>query len=157
MLLHGLYHEAAPYAPARLRVLALIVALALVTFAPKWAAIVVVFAVLRRRKLVALDLLVWPAIAGLSLTTALPWLFTEAIQRDVLGSLHPLTIGIWAMTLVFATSALAGVIAAVRWSIRRDRPPLASRLVPTVAALAALALAAWLGAHGILGLRTWAW
>jgi hypothetical protein len=45
----------------------------------------------------------------------------------------------------------------VRWSIRPDRPSLASRLVPTAAALAALALAVWLGAHGIIGLRTWAW
>jgi hypothetical protein len=157
MLLHGMYHEAASYTLARLRLLALSVALALLRFAPTWAAIVVLFAAVRRRKLVAIDLLAWPAIAGLSLTTALPWLFIEAMERDALGVIHPLTIAIWATTLVFAISALAGARAAVRWSIRPDRPSLASRLVPTAAALAALALAVWLGAHGIIGLRTWAW
>lgn len=157
MLLHGQYHEAAPYALARLRALALLVAFALLGIAPKWAAVVVLLALVRRRRLVAIDLLVWPAIAGLSLTTVMPRLLFEAAQRDVLGMVHPLTIGIWAMTLVFAGSALAGAIAAVRWSMRPDRPSLASRLVPSAAAFAALALAVWLGAHGIIGLRTWAW
>ena len=79
------------------------------------------------------------------------------MRCDVLGTVHPLTIGISATTLVFAISALAGAVAAVRWSIRPNRPSLASRLVPTAAALAALALAVWLGANGIIGLRTWAW
>jgi hypothetical protein len=157
MLLHGLYHEAAPYAPARVRVLAVFVAFTLLGFAPKWAAIVVLFAFVRRRRLVAVDLLAWPAIAGLSLTAALPLLVNEAAQRGVLGTVHPLTIGIWATTLVFAASALAGVLAAVRWSMRSDRPSRLSRLVPTAAAVAALAFAVWLGAHGIIGLRTWAW
>ena len=68
-----------------------------------------------------------------------------------------ITVALWATTLAFATSALAGAVAVVRWSFRRDRPSLPSRLVPTAAALAALALAVWLGAHGIIGLRTWAW
>jgi hypothetical protein len=157
MLLHGMYHEAAAYARARVRVLAVFVAFALLGFAPKWAAIVVLFAFVRRRRLVAVDLLAWPAIAGLSLTAALPLLVNEAAQRGVLGTVHPLTIGIWATTLVFAASALAGVLAAVRWSMRSDRPSRLSRLVPTAAAVAALAFAVWLGAHGIIGLRTWAW
>jgi hypothetical protein len=157
MLLHGMYHEAAAYGRARVRVLAVLVAVALLGFAPKWAAIVVVFAVVRRRRLVAVDLLAWPAIAGLSLTAALPWLVNEAAQRGVLGMFHPLTVGIWATTLVFAASALAGVLAAVRWSIRSDRPSLVTRLVPTATVLAALALAVWFGAHGIIGLRTWVW
>jgi CubicO group peptidase (beta-lactamase class C family) len=157
MLFHGMYHEAAPYALARLRVLALLVALALLELAPKWAGVVVLLAALRRKKLVALDLLVWPAIAGLCLTAALPPLFRAAMLRDVLGDVNVITVALWATTLAFATSALAGAVAAVRWSFRPDRPPLASRLVPTAAALAALALAVWLGAHGIIGLRTWAW
>ena len=89
MLFHGMYHEAAPYALARLRVLALLVALALLELAPKWAVVVVLLAALRRKKLVALDLLVWPAIAGLCLTTALPWLFRAAAMRDVLGDVRP--------------------------------------------------------------------
>jgi hypothetical protein len=157
MLLHGQYHEAGSYTLARLRVLAVFVAIWLLGFAPKWAAVVVLLAFVRRRRLVALDLLVWPALAGLTLTTALPWLFFEAMQRDVLGTLHPLTIGIWATTLVFAISALAGAVAAVRWSLRPDRPSLLSRLVPSAIALAALGFAVWLGINGIIGLRTWAW
>jgi hypothetical protein len=140
-----------------MRVVAVLGAIALLGFAPKWAAIVVLFALVRRRRLIAVDLLVWPVLAGLSLTTALPWLLVQAGQRNVLGTVHPLTIGIWATTLVFAISAVAGAVAAVRWSLRPDRPSLVSRLVPTAVAFAALGFALWLGANGIIGLRTWAW
>jgi CubicO group peptidase (beta-lactamase class C family) len=157
MLMHGWYHEAGSYTLARLRVLALLVAMVLVTFAPKWVVIVVVVAAVRRRRLVAIDLLLWPAIAGLALTEALPRLFVAGMQRGVLGTVHAISIALWATTLVFAIAAAAGAIAAVRWSRRPDRPSLASRLVPTAMAFAALALAVWFGAHGMIGLRTWAW
>ena len=76
---------------------------------------------------------------------------------EVFGVVHPVTLAICATTILFALAAIAGAIAALRWSVRPDRPPAWSRLVPSPCAAAALGLAIWFGAPGIIGLRTWAW
>jgi hypothetical protein len=150
------YAEGAAWWPARVKVHALLLAFALLQIAPWWAAIVFAVAAFFRQRVVAPDLVVWPAVAGLCVL-AFPRLFFEAAMRDVLGVAHPLTIAICATTIVFALASGAGVASAVRWSFRPGRPSLPARLVPMLAAVAALVLTAWAGAHGVIGLRTWAW
>jgi len=49
------------------------------------------------------------------------------------------------------------VIRAVYCSVRDDRPSVWLRALPTISACACFGLTIWLGAHGIIGLRTWAW
>jgi hypothetical protein len=156
MVSGSLYAEAGTWWLARARVLALGLAVMLLQIAPLWAVIAFGGAAVRGRPFSTTGLVVWPAVAGLSLL-ALPRLFVEAAIREVLGVVHPLTIAICATTVVFALASAAGLAAALRWSVRPDRPALLARLVPSLAALSAFALTLWLGAHGIIGLRTWAW
>jgi hypothetical protein len=99
---------------------------------------------------------IWPAIAGVCFA-ACPRLLMEAAMREELGTANPLTIAVCATTLVFALASIAGLVTAVRWSVRRDRPPLWRRLVPYATIAAAFAMTLWLGANGIIGLRIWAW
>ena len=151
-----MYAEGAAWWPARLRATALDLAMLLVRVAPLWALGVFVYAALRRRRVVAAGLLVWPALASLCLV-ALPWVFVEAWDAQVIGEVHPWTIAICATTLLFAFASAAGATAAWRWSRRPDRPPWLGRLVPSACALAAFGLATWFALHHIIGLRTWAW
>jgi hypothetical protein len=81
----------------------------------------------------------------------------EAAQREVLGVVHPWTIAICAMTIVFAVALSAALFTAIRCFVRADRPALLGRLVPTACSIAAFALALWLDTNDIIGLRTWAW
>lgn len=156
MVAHFAYAEAATWWPARARVIALAIALFLLQSAPLWAVGVLVIAALRRRRVVAAGLIVWPAIAGLCMAV-LPRLFVEADRSEVLGIVHPWTVAICATTIGFAIASCAGLVAALRWSVRPDRPSLWSRLVPVLTAVASFGLTVWLGANGIIGLRTWAW
>src|SRR5262249_24700168 len=137
-----IYAEAAAWWPARLRILGLGAALWLLELPPPWGALVLVLAIARRGRVVALDLALWPTIAGVYML-AFPRLVHEAGMRNVLGDVHPLTIAIFALTIAFATAALAGVASAIRWSVRPDRPALVWRLVPTAAAVAAPGVAPW--------------
>jgi hypothetical protein len=81
----------------------------------------------------------------------------QAVDRDLLGVRCAWTLAITGATWLFAVASAASLFAAVRWSARADRPGLSLRLVPSLAAMAAVALASWAGMHGIIGLRTWAW
>jgi hypothetical protein len=150
------YAEAASGSIARAQLTALRIAMGLLELAPLWLLAVLVLGVVRRRRVVAFDLALWPAIAGLC-AIALPRLVIEADNLEVIGERHPLTIAIYVTTLVFAFAACASVVAAVRWSLRTDRPPWWSRLVPSLCAVAALGLAIWLDANHVIGLRLSAW
>ncbi len=150
------YHEAAAYGPARWRTIALGIAVVLLQLAPVWAAAALAWCLVRRSRVVALDLLLAPAIAGLALS-ALPRLAAAAELRQVSGECNPLTIAICACTLVFAIAACVGARATLRWCVRRDRPALLGRLIPSATSIAAFVLTAWLAANGLIGLRTWAW
>jgi CubicO group peptidase (beta-lactamase class C family) len=157
MIGHLSYAEAGSRWLARLRITACAAAMLLLQLAPLWAAGVLAVAALRRRRRpVALGLALWPAVAGLSVL-ALPQLLAAAAMRDVLGVVHPLTVALCATTLVFAIASCGGLAAAIRWSVRRDRPSRLHRLVPTLCALAAFGMMLWLAANHIIGLRTWAW
>jgi len=141
---------------ARIRLAAVELAVWLLLLAPIWTAGMLVLAALRRRRPIAIDLAVWPAVAG-GCSIALPWLLFAAVERADLGAIGPWTIAICATTMVFAVAGAGGLIAVGRWSVRADRPSAWSRIVPTAMAIAAAGLAWWLCAHGIIGLRTWAW
>ena len=156
MISGSTYAEEAAWWPARARVNALALALTLLYLAPTWAVGVLILAALRRRRPIALGLLLWPAVAGLCMV-GFEHVFTVAAYAQVLGVIHPLTVAIWAITLLLGVAGVAGMFEALRWSWRRDRPSLASRLVPTACAIAAFGFVVWLGAHGIIGLCTWAW
>ena len=104
----------------------------------------------------AFKLALWPAIAGVCLV-GVPRIANAAGQRSVLGEVHPLTIALCATTIVFAVASIAAVVAIVRASFREHRLPLAIRVPIMVETIAACAMTVWFGAHGFIGLRTWAW
>ena len=70
---------------------------------------------------------------------------------------HPLTIAICALTIVFAVASIATLVDAVRWS---HAPPgsaaRARALMPTRTASRSPRSTLWLTANGWLGFRTWA-
>jgi CubicO group peptidase (beta-lactamase class C family) len=150
------YAEAASWWSARVRIVALGLGAMLLRFAPLWAAIVLGIGVIRRRRVVPDGLVLWPAIAGLSYL-AIPRVFEAAVVDGVIGGVHPLTIGICALTILLPVSALASMFVAIRWMRRPDRPSFAHRLVPTACALAAFGIALWFALNGLIGFRTWAW
>src|SRR5262249_32966799 len=110
----------------------------------------------RRRRLVAVDLLIWPSLAGLA-WRAMPWLFFESLARGEAGLASPWTRALCATTIAFAVAPVAALTSPIRWAWRAERPCLLARLVPSATAIGAVGLAIWLGAHGVIGLRTWAW
>jgi hypothetical protein len=61
------------------------------------------------------------------------------------------------MSIVFPVASFASLYCAVRWSLRRDRPPVLVRVLPSLFALALAGLALWFVANGLFAFRTWAW
>jgi CubicO group peptidase (beta-lactamase class C family) len=150
------YAEAAAWAPARLRYIALRVAVWLLGIvAPMWALFMLGYA-RGRGGMTAFKLALWPAIAGVCLV-AFPQIANAAGERGVLGEVHPLTIALCATTIVFAVASIAAVVATMRASFREHRLPLTIRVPIMAETIAAFALTVWFGAHGFIGLRTWAW
>jgi hypothetical protein len=150
------YAEAAPWWPARIRSAAVSLALFLQKIVPLWAILVLGLGVVQRRRVLPLGLVLWPSISGLccyGMSRAL----MESFDRGVIGIVHPLTVALCAVTILFAVSAVASLLSAVRWAMRPDRPRLVVRMFPTVCAIAAAGLALWFAANGLIGLRTWAW
>ena len=125
----------------------------LLQLAPLWCVAFVLLRLVRRQSLAGASLVVWPAIAGLCLL-AMPALLQAAFGRDALGRVDWTTVVLFASTLLFALASAAGLATALR---ARRTISLWVRLVPTLTATAAFGLTLWLGAHGIIGLRTWAW
>ncbi|NVB81790.1 MAG: beta-lactamase family protein [Kofleriaceae bacterium] len=156
MLMSFLYAEAAASLPAQLRYMAVSLAFALLAIAPLWAAGVLAYSALRRRRVLPASLVMWPALAGLC-CLALPRVLMACFHRAVIGTVHPLTIAFCALTILFAVCSTASLVQSVRWSLRPDRPRLLVRLFPMSCGLAFFCLTLWLGANGWIGLRTWAW
>jgi CubicO group peptidase (beta-lactamase class C family) len=150
------YGEAAGWWTAWYRYAALSVTMVLLHVAPLWAAVMLGIAAIQRRRILPLSLMLWPALAGLS-CFAMPLALQQSFFRGVIGIVHPLTIAICALTVLFAVASTALFVSVIRWSRRPDRPRLALRLFPTACALAFFCLALWLTANGWVGLRTWAW
>lgn len=156
MLMSFLYGEGRAWWPARLLHAALSLTMLLLAAAPVWAACVLAYCALRRRRVLPLSLIMWPAIAGLC-CSAMPHLLFAAFFRAVIGIVHPLTIAFCGLTLLFAVASTATLVQSIRWSLRPDRPRLRWRLFPLACGLAFVALTLWMAANGWIGLRTWAW
>lgn len=151
-----MYAEAESSVLAHLRFLGLGFAMLLLQWAPLWAAAVLVFSAMERRRVLPPSLVVWPAIAGLA-CALFPHVVDAAFQHGVIGVVHPLTVAFFALTIVLPLASAALLYSAIRWSRRPDRPPLHWRAFPIICALAFSGLSLWLGAHGWIGLRMWAW
>ena len=150
------YAEAVPWWTARIRYAALSFAMMLLQLAPLYAAAVLGLGALRRRRVVPHALVVLPALAGLS-CAAVPRCLELSFFHGVIGGVHPLTIAVCALTILFAIASTASLATAIRWSVRPDRPRLLARLFPTACGVAFFGLTLWLAAHGVIGFRTWAW
>ena len=141
---------------ARLRIWLLGLAVVLLQVAPVFALLWAVLRVARRRDFRGAGLWLWPAAAGLAFG-AMPLLLGEASARDALGEVDPTTVGLCVATIVFALASAFGLVAAVRATLARDRIAWWVRAIPSLTITLAVGLTLWLGAHGIIGLRTWAW
>jgi CubicO group peptidase (beta-lactamase class C family) len=151
-----MYAEPESWWFARARYVALGIAVLLVNVIPILATLVGLAEGVIRRRLLPLGLVAWPTIASLCCATLLPLLMT-AFEHAVVGVVHPLTIALCALTIVFPLASLASLICAVRWWLHPDRPRLLVRLFPSACAIALAGLAAWFTANGLAGLCTWAW
>jgi hypothetical protein len=158
MVMSFLYAERGSYWLARVRYVVLEIAVGLIQIVPMWTVIVVIASALGlgRRRPVPLGMIAWPLIASLSSSTFMPLLFS-AFNHGVIGVVHPLTLAVCAMSIVFPVASFASLYCAVRWSVRADRPHLLVRLLPSAAALALAGLALWFTANGLFAFRTWAW
>jgi CubicO group peptidase (beta-lactamase class C family) len=150
------FGEAAPGWFARLRYTALSLAMRLLGLAPLVAGGVLAIAALQRRRMLPASLVLWPAIAGLC-CLALPRLLERSFHHAVIGVVHPLTIAVCALTIVFAIASVATLVATVRWLRRPDRPRLWLLVFPAVCGIAFTGLTLWAAVHGLIGFRTWAW
>lgn len=150
------YAEAGSRSVARLRLWLLIVMKLGLDLAPFWALGWLVLRRLRKRTLRGAALVLWPAVASLCLSAAM-FLLVAAAKRDLLGVVHPFTLGVCVATVAFALAASRGLAVALRAAVAPDRPHVLVRLVPTAISVLAFGGTLWLGAHGIIGLRTWAW
>jgi hypothetical protein len=151
-----MYAESDSWWLARACYVALGIAVILVDVIPPLAAFVLLVEVVTRRRLLPVGLAAWSTIASLSCAAFFPLLRTT-FHHAVVGVVHPLTIALCAITIVFPLASFASLICAVRWSLRPDRPRILVRLFPSACAIALAGLAAWFTANGLCGLRTWAW
>ncbi len=110
----------------------------------------------RRRGLAGAGLWLWPAVAGL-MYGFIPLLLAEASARDALGQMEPTTVALCLVTVMLALASTFGFAAAVRQAVSDDRDSWWVRVIPSLTSTLAVGLTLWFGAHGIIGLRTWAW
>jgi len=156
MLMSFLYAESGNEWLVRVRYVALGLTMALLHIVPLLAAAVLALGVLRRRRVLPNSLVVLPAIAGLC-SSMMPRVLDEALFGGVIGDVHPLTVALCALTILFASASAATLVSTLRWCLRPDRPRWFALVVPMVCGLAFSGLALWLGMNGWIGLRTWAW
>jgi CubicO group peptidase (beta-lactamase class C family) len=150
-----MYGEAASYWPARIRFLALDLTMVLLALAPLWGAIVLLASWMFGARLLPHSLVVPPAITGIA-CFALPRLLEAAFDAGVIGIVHPLTVGAFAMTIVLAVSSVVTLGAAIRWMFAPRRPHALVLVIPTLFGVAFTGFSLWLFANGWIGLRTWA-
>jgi len=96
----------------------------------------------------------WPLCASLS-CVAIPRLFAAALQPFVLGEANRYTIGICALTIVFAIASAASMVQALIWLVRPGS--ITTRLHRLGFGLAACCMTAFLAAYGLIGIRLWSY
>lgn len=154
------YFEEGSYAFAKARLLALQVALGLIQLAPwlglGWALRAGVRR-LRGDKPAPGEaaLFLWPAAAGV-LFMVTPVLLMKAFEQEMFGTANPMSVALCLCTLAFAACSAGAIAEAVRAGFA-GRPGLGTRLLPSAVAVACFGMTLYLLAHGIIGLRIWAW
>jgi len=156
MIMSFLYAEAAPRLRAEIVYAAISFTFVLLALAPLWAAGVLAYSALTRRRVLPPSLIAWPALAGLS-CLALPHVLFASFHYGVIGIVHPLTITLCGLTILLALSSVGTFLQSIRCALRPDRPPLGWLLFPALCGVAFFGLTLWLAAHDVIGLRTWAW
>ncbi|HSD86191.1 MAG TPA: serine hydrolase [Kofleriaceae bacterium] len=156
MLLGWNYTEAGSEWFGRSRLAAFRLATTMLLLAPFWALLELVLAFMWRRRILPRSLILWPATAGVC-CYAMPHLLERAFFSGVIGTVHPLTVGLCGVTIVLAVASVATLVCAVRWLRRADRPPVVALILPLTFGVAFTAFSLWLGLNGVIGLRTWAW
>jgi len=96
----------------------------------------------------------WPLCASLS-WIAIPRLYAAALQPYVLGEASRYTVGIFALTIVFAVASAASMVQALVWLVRRGS--ISGKLHRLGFGLAACCATAYLAAYGLIGLRLWSY
>jgi CubicO group peptidase (beta-lactamase class C family) len=96
----------------------------------------------------------WPLCASLS-CIAIPRLFDAALEPFVLGEANRYTIGIFALTIVFAVASAASMVQALIWLVRPGS--IATKLHRLGFGLTACCTTAFLAAYGIIGVRLWSY
>ena len=156
MVMSFMYGEAAPWWLAWWRDAGLSLTFVLLVVAPLWSAVTLAISALQRRRVLPMSIVLRPAIAGLSFF-AIPRMLFASFHYAVIGIVHPLTVALCALTIVFGFASTATFVQVIRWSLRPDRPPWSVRVFPTACGVAFFALTVWLAANGWIGFRTWAW
>ena len=129
-------------------------AMAMLELAPLWALVILLAGLLHRRRVLPTSVVLWPAVAGLC-CKAIPLLLDHAFFSAVIGKLHPITVALCGLTILFAIASVATLVSAVRALRRPDRPDILWMIFPIAFGLAFSGLALWLGLNGFIGLRTW--
>ncbi len=150
------YGEARTYWLARVRFLAIDLTMLFMMVAPLWAAAVLLASWLGKSRVLPHSLVFPPAITGLTFF-AVPRLLEAAFDAGVIGIVHPLTVGAFAMTILFAVSSIASLAYAVRWIVHPQRPHAFALALPLVFGTSFVAFTLWMFANGWVGLRTWAY
>jgi hypothetical protein len=140
----------------RMRNAAFRLAVSMLVLAPLWALLELTLAFLFGRRILPRSLLLWPSLAGIC-CFAMPRFLEAAFFAGVIGTVHPLTVGLCASTLLLAFASGATLVSSIRWLRRPDRPPLVAMIVPIAFGLAFSAFSLFLALNGVIGLRTWSW
>lgn len=154
------YFSAGSHTFAWLRLRALQAALLLIQLTPLWTLGWALRAGLRRfngRALAPgeLALHLWTAAAAV-LFAVLPSLLLLVFELERFATANPWSIGLCLCTLAFAAASAGALAEAIRAAVA-GKQPLLRRLFPSAAAVACFGMTLYLIAHGIIGLRTWAW
>jgi hypothetical protein len=132
------------------------IAVSMLVLAPLWALLELTFVFLFGRRILPRSLIAWPALAGIC-CFIMPRLLEAAFFAGVIGDVHPLTVGLCAVTITLAFASLATLVSAVRWLRRPDRPHLVAMIAPLAFGVAFTGFSLFLALNGVIGIRTWSW
>jgi CubicO group peptidase (beta-lactamase class C family) len=149
------YTEPGSETAGQLRYAALGLTMALMHLAPLWSLLVLLLGLANRRRLLPSAVVLWPAVAGLS-GHAVSVLLDHAFFSGVIGKVHPVTVGLCGMTILFGVASVATLVVTIRAVRRPDRPDILAIVFPIAFGLAFFGMALWLCMNGFIGLRTWA-
>lgn len=96
----------------------------------------------------------WPLCVSLSFFVV-PRLFLSAVEAGTWGERNVYTLGIFALTLLFAVASAGSAVQAIAWLPRPGA--ITTKLHRLLFALAACCATAYFAAYGIIGIRLWSY